>query len=265
REAIPFDMQHDAGSDQVGRRVDGAPDHALGVDRPADHAAWIYGLQVDAVELAAVALEVPPRNPVLGADDGGAVAKRLAKSFRDRGHTVGLEGQKDRVHAGHDREVVGTFRVDGEFAVSLDDPQAVLAHRLEVGSSGDQDHVHIGLRHPPAQKSADGSGSEDRESHRGLSCSATNRRWTLPVGVRGMDSTICTRLGTLNSASRPRQWAISSFSETVSERTTAAATSSPQVECGTPKLTASFTAGCDSSASSISRGAIFSPPRLMSS
>ena len=122
REAIPFDMQHDAGSDQVGRRVDGAADHALGVDRPADHAAWIHSLQVDAVELAAVALEVPPRNPVLGADDGGAVAKRLAKSFRDRGHTVGLEGQKDGVRAGQHREVVGAFRMDGKFVIALDDP-----------------------------------------------------------------------------------------------------------------------------------------------
>ena len=45
--------------------------------------------------------------------------------------------------------------------------------------------------------------------------------------------------------------------------TTAAATSSPSVGWGTAKVMASATAGCSSSTSSTSRGAIFSPPRLM--
>ena len=48
-------------------------------------------------------------------------------------------------------------------------------------------------------------------------------------------------------------------------KTTAAATSSPNAGWGTPKTTACLTAGCCSSTSSISRGEIFSPPRLMSS
>ena len=39
----------------------------------------------------------------------------------------------------------------------------------------------------------------------------------------------------------------------------------PTSACGTPKQTASATAGCASSTSSISRGEIFSPPRLISS
>ena len=77
---------------------------------------------MDAVQLAAVTLEVPPRDSVLGADDGGVIAERFAKLFRDRRQAVGLEGQKDGVRAGQHREVVGAFRMDGKFVIALDDP-----------------------------------------------------------------------------------------------------------------------------------------------
>src|SRR5439155_594973 len=50
-----------------------------------------------------------------------------------------------------------------------------------------------------------------------------------------------------------------------SEPSPAASTSSPQVGCGTPKHAASATAGCWRSTRVISLGAIFSPPRLISS
>ena len=77
-------------------------------------------------------------------------------------------------------------------------------------------------------------------------CAATLRRCTLPVAVRGMASTIWMVLGVLNSARRSRQKRRQFILAGLAARgsTTAAATSSPQVRCGTPKQTASATAGC---------------------
>ena len=71
--------------------------------------------------------------------------------------------------------------------------------------------------------------------------------------------------GTLKAARLWRQCATRSLSVASEPRTTAAAGSSPWVWCGTPNATASATAGCDRSTSSISTGETFSPLRLMSS
>src|SRR4029077_6474812 len=150
-------------------------------------------------------------------------------------------------------------------AMRFNQSQAGLAHGLEMRAARDEDDICAGLNESCAEEAAGCAGAEDRDSHRGANCSATNRRWTLPVGVLGIDSTMCRWRGTLKSARRDLAKASSSFSVTGWLRTTAASTSSPQVGCGTPKLTASATAGCASSTSSISRGAIFSPPRLISS
>ena len=97
----------------------------------------------------------------------------------------------------------------------------------------------------------------------GAKACATMRRWILPVAVRGIASVMWICFGRLNSASCSLQYASSSASVAVPLSVTAAATSSPHILCGTPKHTASPTAGCVSSTSSISRGEIFSPPRLI--
>ncbi len=89
--------------------------------------------------------------------------------------------------------------------------------------------------------------------------------WILPVAPLGISSRnrICS--GTLKDV---RRCAVNSRSplavvDAPGRSTTAAATASPSVRCGAANATACPTAGCASSASSISRGAIFSPPRLM--
>ena len=73
--------------------------------------------------------------------------------------------------------------------------------------------------------------------------------------------------GTLKAASRSATKRLSSSARTLRplRRTTAAATSSPSVGCGTPNAAACATAGCSARTSSTSRGEIFSPPRLISS
>src|SRR5487761_862917 len=108
----------------------------------------------------------------------------------------------------------------------------------------DEDDLGAPLRQPCSEEAAGSAGAEDRDSHGLVNCSATNRRWILPVGVFGIDSTMCRCRGTLKSARRDLANASSSFSVTGSLGTAAAPPSSHHVGCGTPKLTASLTAGC---------------------
>ena len=74
-----------------------------------------------------------------------------------------------------------------------------------------------------------------------------------------------TRRGTLKAARRvAANWRMSrSVAEAFWRNTTAAAISSPSRASGTANVTAWATAGWSMSTSSTSRGAIFSPPRLM--
>ena len=98
----------------------------------------------------------------------------------------------------------------------------------------------------------------------GANACATMRRWILPVAVRGnriRDVNLLRPLEVGQPLLAVREQI--GLADGCPAATTAAATSSPHVLCGTPKHTASATAGCVSSTSSISRGEIFSPPRLI--
>src|ERR1700680_5336317 len=97
---------------------------------------------------------------------------------------------------------------------------------MQMRATRDEDDLCDGFRQPCSEEAAGCAGAEDRDSHVLMNCSATNRRWILPVGVFGIDSTMCRWRGTLKSARRDLANASSSFSETGSLRTTAAPASS---------------------------------------
>src|SRR5258706_9863350 len=167
----------------------------------------------------------------------------------------------------------------GEIAARRQHADAVVAHRRQVRAPRDERDVcsAAGQRGTPIR--ADGPGAEHGELHgwagpsvlaRGddppeppavPTCSATRRRWILPVAVRGISSRTWIVAGTLNAASRSRQCPISSAAPACADRVTAADTSSPYLSSATPKQTASLTAGCDSRACPTSAGEMFSPPR----
>ena len=155
-----------------------------------------------------------------------------------------------------------------EVAVGADDAQAALLHRLQVRHRA---RTAPRLRRP------------SRDARRYSRRSRRRRRWRFSRALCAY--TLATRAA-LNLAGRRarnrvgdvnllRTLEVGELLAAVLQqlvlgnrllgRTTAAATSSPHVACGTPNATASATAGCASSASSISRGEIFSPPRLISS
>ena len=93
----------------------------------------------------------------------------------------------------------------------------------------------------------------------------TLARSTFPVGPTGISRTTRTRAGSLKRTSRSAQCLLNSANVTLEVTTTAASTRSPYSASGTPDVTASRTTSWASSNSPMSRGAIFAPPRLMSS
>ncbi len=205
RESLALGVAHDPWTHKAGGRVDDAPDDPVGIDCPRDDTARVDGLQVDAVQVPSMALEVPPRDPVLGADDGGVVAEIGCHSLHHRGEAVGLEGDKNCIRVPHRREVVGRLHGHRPVTAALDDAKTRVIHRLQVRAARDEDDIRAGARQARTQEATDRACAKDNDFHARVSCSATNRRWTLPVGVRGIDSTKCSRLGTLKSASRSRE------------------------------------------------------------
>src|SRR6267378_4058674 len=64
-------------------------------------------------------------------------------------------------------------------------------HRGEVRTPRDEDHVLAAARQVRSEQAADRAGADDRDGHgRGFNSSATDRRWILPVAVRGICSTM---------------------------------------------------------------------------
>ena len=91
--------------------------------------------------------------------------------------------------------------------------------------------------------------------------------WTLPVTVMGNASTNRMYCGILKCAILPRQYSriSSSVSAAPARRRTHTATASPSLESGTPTTCTSAIFGWVCRNSSISRGEMFSPPRMIMS
>ena len=175
------------------------------------------------------ALEEPPRHAVLRRQDRGVGIEQRRDARRELGQAVGLDAEHDEVGPAHGVELVGGLQALVQVAARRAHPQAVAADGLEVGAAGDQDDVRAARREGRAQVAADGAGADDRDAHQASpKCWAMRGRCTLPVGVRGMASTTWTTTGTLNAASRSRQWRRrTSSSSAGSSSTTAAPTTCP--------------------------------------
>jgi hypothetical protein len=85
----------------------------------------------------------------------------------------------------------------------------------------------------------------------------------LPVALLGRLDRNSTRLGTLNSAIRSRQWRTISSAVQGPEVTTAQQTRSSPCGPGRANTTASVTRGCERMTASTSYGFTLKPPRLM--
>src|SRR6266699_2332155 len=190
REALALDVPHDARAHQAGGGIDDAADDAHRVDDTSDLATGVDGVQMNALELSTVPLEVPPWDAVLRADHSGPGTQVRRHPRRHRRKAVGFERHEDGVGVAHRCEVVGRFDRDGPIPMGVDDAKARLLHRLQVRAAGDQHDVDAGACEARAEETADGPRAQHTDPHSGKNWSATNRRWTLPVGVRGIESTM---------------------------------------------------------------------------
>ena len=82
-----------------------------------DHAARIDALEPQPVQLAADALEVPPRDAVLRADDDGVGAEAAARAPAPARSGVRLDAEEHDVGRADRREVAGDRRPHLEVAV----------------------------------------------------------------------------------------------------------------------------------------------------
>ena len=106
-DAVAFGVTDDAGLDDVGREVRERSDDAPRLDGRGDDAARIDALEAQPVELAAMALEIPPRDAVLRADDDGVRAEERRQLRRERGQAVRLHAENDDVGRADRGEIAG--------------------------------------------------------------------------------------------------------------------------------------------------------------
>ena len=160
-------MVDHAGGDDFRRRIDHAADNVSDVDFGREHAAGVDGFNDTAVELAAVLLEIPPRNPVLQRHQHRLRAEQLPQGVDHRRDLMRLERQYDDVLRPGIGHVLCRARVRDDLLgpVFVDELQAVSLDRFEMGAARDQRHIVSCEREPDAEKTADGAGADDADFH----------------------------------------------------------------------------------------------------
>ncbi len=222
-------MQYDARPYDRRRAIDDAAYGRIGWEGPGDYRARVDGFDDHTVEGTAVFLEVPPGNAVLGRDKCGPGPKQLPETGRDLRQGVRLQTDENDVCAFDNPPVVRHRRPRLEVAALRHYPYPVLAHLVQVLTSGDQRHVGAAAMESGANEGADGTRAEDDELHEPLPVNVLPilARWTFPVGVRGIVSSTKICFGSLNWASRSAHQARSAASSISALSTTAAPTTSP--------------------------------------
>ena len=168
-DAVAFGVMDDAGLGDVGGEVGQRSDDAPRLDGRGDDAARIDALEAQPVELAAVLLEVPPRNAVLRADDDRVRAEERTQLRRQRGQAVRLDAEEDDVGLCRSsaRSPV-TCGCTSKSPSGLVDAQAALLHRPQMRPAREQHDVRARARQPRADVAADRAGAGDDDSHERL-------------------------------------------------------------------------------------------------
>src|SRR5690606_14521603 len=88
RELVAVDVLDNARLHDLGRRIDDAADRALGTENVPLLAAAIHRFQPLALPGAAMAIEVPVGDTVIGRDHGRVVAEQWPHRFDRTGHRM---------------------------------------------------------------------------------------------------------------------------------------------------------------------------------
>src|SRR5262249_38253264 len=129
---VPFGVPNHAGLDDVRREVGERSDDAARLDGGRDDTTRIDALEPDALELAADAVKIPPRDAVLRADDDRVGTEERAKRRCQRGETMCLDAEKHDVGLTNGREIAGDGWRDREVAVGAQHAQATFLHGAQM-------------------------------------------------------------------------------------------------------------------------------------
>src|SRR3984893_6141278 len=158
-------MLDHAGGGNLGRRINGAADRALGADRVPLPVAGIDAFDAAVRILAFEAVEIPPRQAVLGGDDGRVGAEQ-------RFHLLGRFPGLMRLQRDDDvilmAECCGVRRrrhLGGFLAAADQELEPVLFDRFEMLPARDQGYVGARELHHNADISADGAGAVNADFH----------------------------------------------------------------------------------------------------
>ena len=193
REPVALEVVDHTRLGDGGRGVNDAPNDSLGGDGGRDGPVRIQPLYPPPVQGAAMALEVPPGDAVLGRYYGRLRPQKRSQPWGDLRQTVGLDREEDEVDRAHLLVVVRCGGMGFEVALRAPHAHASRLHGSQVRPARYERDVAAGQAEPGAQVGAYGAGADDCEPHAGVPpamTSATMRRCTLPVAVRGMASTM---------------------------------------------------------------------------
>ena len=165
REPRALQVPYDARPFELGRRVDDTSDGPFGREHRTDRAVRVHALDTVAVVRAAVPVEVPPGDAVLGRDDRRRPVQQRLDQRPARRVRVGLQAQEDVVDRADLGRVVGRVGVRGEIATRAAHPDSVLPHGRQMRSTGDEVHVGAGAMQRGADVGADGTGAENCDFH----------------------------------------------------------------------------------------------------
>ena len=169
RETVALDVGDDPRGHLLGGWIGDAADDARRRHRRGQHAIGIEGPQAPPVVLAAVALEVPPTDPVLHRHNHSVGSVQVPQFVSDRGDLVRFQGQDHNVMRDRFRcEFVRRDNVRHQFAsVGFPQSQAVpLSDGVEVLAAGDDADRPAGRSQPYRHQAADRPGTHNADPHR---------------------------------------------------------------------------------------------------
>jgi hypothetical protein len=141
RETSAFYVLDDPRLGDDSRWVDHTANHPSGIDAVAHYTSRIDRLEVGSLPLSAVAIEIPPRNTILHANDTGIGPDERGEARRHLSKAVSLHGQQYGINVAYVARVVCSRWPSLKLSKRPPDAHTTLLHRLEVRPSSDERHV----------------------------------------------------------------------------------------------------------------------------
>src|SRR5688572_3815268 len=125
---ITFGVMNDSRLGDIGGEVRQRADDPPRLDGRRDDPSWIDAFETQAVELATVVLEVPPRDAILCADDERFWALERTKVRRQAHQAVSFHHKKNDIRGGDLRESGAELWLDLDVTIGADHSKAAHLH-----------------------------------------------------------------------------------------------------------------------------------------